>query len=62
MHLGQVCQSNQFGPAEGAHLKLNTGVQWSATYNEPFEKLAVDPWPLPHYSLSHQLLSPPDGR
>lgn len=32
-----------------------------ATCNKPFEELAVDPWTLPHYSLSHQLLSSPDG-
>lgn len=46
-----------------ATLESGTGVQWSvcATYNGPFEELAVDPWTLPHYSLSHQLLSPPDG-
>lgn len=31
------------------------------TYNEPFDELAVDPWTLPNYSLSHQVLTPPDG-
>lgn len=32
-----------------------------ATYNEPFDELAVDPWTLPNYCLSNQVLTPPVG-
>lgn len=47
--LGQVVQLNQFGSTQSAHLKLSTGVQWSARYLfVPFEELAVNPWTLPH--------------
>lgn len=60
--LGQVVQLNQFGPAQSAHLILSNGVEWSACcLFLPFEELAVNPWTLPHYSLPHQLLTPPNG-
>lgn len=32
-----------------------------AASNEPGEELAVDPWTLSHYCLSHAALTPTDG-
>lgn len=60
MQLGQVLQLNQSGPECECSLEIK---HWSAVEYlfVPLEELAVDPWALPHNSLPHKLLTPPDG-